>query len=120
MTCTALPARTVRVRTRPAHLKIVRNGHTVAIAPRAPQRPAWPLLYAIVPLVCALMAVAELALSEGLARNAAELLAAGAGITLARLWLGCNRVALADQATARSQGEARSLSPHPVHEEATR
>ena len=118
MTCTTLPKRTVRVRTRPASVTVVRSIGTAAIAPRAPRRPEWSLLYAIVPLVCAALAAAEFFVPEGLARTVAELLAVGAGIALARLWLGCNRVALA-QVQGRSGTEEQG-APRQSIREATR
>jgi hypothetical protein len=101
----ALEEETVMIRTtrgrgtlptpaRPVVLRVVRHDGPVVIARQKPQRPAWSLLYAIVPLTLAGLVAIEFLLPEGPARTAAELLAVLGCIALVRLWIGWNRWSL--------------------------
>ncbi len=94
---------------RPVTLRVVRHAGPVVIPRQVPHRPAWSLLYVIVPLTLAGLSTIEFLLPEGQARTAAELLAVLGCIALVRLWIGWNRWSLvhtAAQAQRGNQGRA--------------
>jgi hypothetical protein len=88
------PSTALPISTRPVVLRVVRQVGSATIPRQNPQRPAWSLLYAIVPLALAGLWVIEVLLPVGHVRTAAELLATLGCIALTRLWIAWNRWSL--------------------------
>jgi hypothetical protein len=106
---TTFYSETMAAPARPVVLRLVRrDGRVVAPARRSP-RPAWALLYALVPLTLAALVAIELLLPEGWGRSAAELAAVAGCIALTRLWIGWNRWGLVRTA---SQGRPEGAGLH--------
>ena len=67
------------------------------------QRPSWSLLYAIVAVLVAVLAVIEADVGEGTLRTVLEAVTAVVGFGLIELWLHANRVRLEIEKGRRHQ-----------------
>ena len=98
---------------RPVTLRVVRVTDQADGGIRAPQRPAWSVLYGIALLTSGAVFAAEATLPGGLARTLTVLAAVLCGVMLFRLWIGCNRWQLvheAKQATPAAIAERNEVS----------